>query len=85
MAGFTLADFQTIIEECLADATPPTLDEATADATFEELGFDSLIVYEIAVRTKDAFGFDVPNEALDELKTPRDYTAYVDAHLREAA
>lgn len=81
MAGFTFHDFQRIVAKCFEGADAEALDETALDTSFGDLGYDSLVVYEIAVRIQDEYDVTIPDEALDELKTPGALIAYVDARV----
>ena len=84
MAGFTLTEFQRIVAKCFEGPEVGALDETALNTEFEDLGFDSLVIYEIAVRIQDDYGVAVADEELDNLKTPGAFVAYVDAHLPAA-
>lgn len=81
MAGFTLNEFRGIVAKCFEGADAAALDEAALGTEFDDLGYDSIVVYEIAVRIQDDHGVDIPDEALDEIKTPGAFIEYVAARV----
>lgn len=81
MAAFTLSEFKVVVDACFDGAEADALEESVLDTEFADLGYDSLTVYEIVVRIQDDFSVRVPDEQLDELKTPGALIAYVDAQL----
>lgn len=81
MAGFTLTDLRQVVAQCFEGADAEALDAAALDTRFTDLGYDSIVVYEIVVRIQDDHGVSIPDEALDELDTPGALIAYVDARV----
>ncbi|MEU5432437.1 phosphopantetheine-binding protein [Streptomyces sp. NPDC020719] len=77
MSGFTLTEFRKIVEICFDGADAAALDESVLETEFGDLGYDSLVVYEIAMRVQDDYHVTIPDEALDELRTPGSLIAYV--------
>ena len=51
------------------------------DMSFTELGFDSLAVLEIATRIQQDSRLSVPDEAVEEMKKPRNVLNYVNQML----
>lgn len=81
MAAFTLAEFRTLVGKCFDAQDVVALDEAAVSTEFKELGYDSIGVYEIAVRVQDEYGVDIPDEDFERLTTPAAFIAYVDARV----
>jgi len=77
MADFTLKEFREIVAQCFENSEADELDQAALGTEFSDLGYDSLVVYEIAMRIKDDYGVPIPDEALDELRTPGALIDYV--------
>ena len=51
----------------------------TTEARFDDdLGLDSLDVIEVVMIAEDAFGIDIPDEALEKIKTVQDAVGAVD-------
>ncbi|MGP4114339.1 acyl carrier protein [Streptomyces sp. 4N509B] len=84
MADFTLTEFKSIVDACYEGAESENVQESTVDTEFSELGFDSLVVYEIVTRIQDDYGVTVPDERLDDLKTPAALIGYVREQLSAA-
>ncbi|MEW2495468.1 MULTISPECIES: acyl carrier protein [Streptomyces] len=86
MATFTVADLKTIVGACGVDAEEAAaLDDPSAlDTAFDDLGFDSLLVYEIVTRIQDGFPVLVPDEELDGIGTPAALIGYVNERLTTA-
>ncbi|MEU1404344.1 phosphopantetheine-binding protein [Streptomyces sp. NPDC005728] len=81
MSGFTLTEFQQVVELCFEGADVTALDETVLGTEFGDLGYDSLVVYEIAMRIQDEYRVAIPDEAFDDLRTPGAFIAYVDARI----
>jgi len=65
-----------IVEELGVDA-----EEVTLEATFsDDLGADSLDLFELVMSIEDEFGVKIPNEELANMKTVQDALDYVEAH-----
>jgi minimal PKS acyl carrier protein len=84
VAGFTPADLQAILDECLPGDDAARLDEGNLDTELADLGYDSLVVAELADRLKDDFHVNIPDDVLDELKTPGALISYVSDRLSAA-
>jgi len=81
MAGFTLTEFRKIVDQCYEGADSGTLDESALDTEFDDLGFDSIVVYEIAVRIQDDYGVAITDDELDGLTTPGAFITFVDSRV----
>ena len=74
---FSFSDSQaTLLEEVeakvfqvLRSAAKCKQDKLSREATFEELGFDSLDGVELVVAMEEYFGFDIPNEEAEKITT----------------
>jgi acyl carrier protein len=56
-------------------------DEVTMDATFsDDLGADSLDLFELVMAIEDASGVKIPNEDLANIKSVKDALNYVEAN-----
>lgn len=63
-----------IVEELDADA-----EEVTLEASFiDDLGADSLDLFELVMSIEDAFGVSIPNEELAGIKTVKDVIEYAE-------
>jgi acyl carrier protein len=68
MAEFTLADLREIVRQCEED--PDALQESSLASSFRDLGYDSLMVYEMVTRIQDDYAVRLSDEELDGLDTP---------------
>lgn len=60
-----------------------SIDESriTEDASFkEDLGADSLDLFELVMSLEDKFGIEIPSEDLEQLETVKDVVNYVEEH-----
>ncbi|MDW3848652.1 phosphopantetheine-binding protein [Micromonospora aurantiaca] len=81
MRQFTIEDLRAIIEECLGGEDTAAVTEATLHDRFDDLGFDSLALYEIVTRIQDGLHVTIPDEAVDRLRTPAEVLEYVNGRL----
>lgn len=58
-------------------------DKIAPDATFQELGADSLDTVEMLVSVEKAFGVEVPDEAAANLQSVNDLVAYIEEELKK--
>lgn len=67
---------EIIVEELGVDA-----DEVTMEATFaDDLGADSLDLFELVMSIEDEFGVAIPNEELVNIKTVKNAADYIEAN-----
>ncbi|MEU5423196.1 acyl carrier protein [Streptomyces sp. NPDC001407] len=71
MASLTFSDLFRILTECAGADDTTAVSEDSLDATFEDLGYDSLALMESAARIKQEYGVDLSDDALYEIETPR--------------
>ncbi len=65
-----------IVEELGVD-----LEEVTLEATFaEDLGADSLDLFELVMSIEDEFGVAIPNEELVNIKTVKNAVDFIEAN-----
>jgi acyl carrier protein len=81
VANFTLADLQVILDKCLPDDEAVRLESGNPDTDFGELGYDSMVIAELAVRLHDDYGVNIPDDVLDDLTTPAALVAYVSPRI----
>jgi len=58
-----------------------TFDDVTADTTLDELGVDSLRAIAILYAIEDETGVEIPNEALETIKTVGDIIDIVECGI----
>ena len=55
--------------------------EITADTSFkDDLGADSLDLFELVMALEDEYGIEIPSEDLEKIVTVGDVVEYVNAH-----
>lgn len=53
--------------------------EVTLEANFQDdLGADSLDLFELVMSFEEEFGVEIPNEDLEQIKTVKDCVTYID-------
>ena len=58
------------LKEIIADVLNVNADEITEDTTFvDDLGADSLDVYQIVMKIEEAFEIEIPAETIKEIST----------------
>ena len=67
-----------IIKEIVADALGTEVSTLTAETSFkEDLGADSLDLFEMVMTLEEEFDVEIPSEDLEEIKTIGDVEAYI--------
>lgn len=66
------------IREVICEQLEIESDEVTLDTTFEELGADSLDLFQIVIELEEKYGIQI--EEVDGLKTIKDAVNYVEEH-----
>ena len=57
------------------------IDEITPETTFlEDLGADSLDLFEMVMAFEEAFEVEIPSEDLEQIQTVGDVVKYLEAH-----
>ena len=83
MTTFTIVKLKEIMQSA-ADGAEVELEGDFLDTPFPDLDFDSLAVLEVATRVQHDYNLAIPDEAVAELKTPRDVLDYVTRRLSES-
>ena len=66
------------IKEITADALGTEVDNLTAETSFkDDLGADSLDLFELVMALEEEFEVEIPTEDLEEIKTLSDVEAYI--------
>ena len=66
------------LKEAIADVLNVDPNEVTEEATFtEDLGADSLDVYQIVMKIEEAFGIEIPAEAVQQISTGGEAVALI--------
>jgi acyl carrier protein len=81
VATFTFEDVKRILVERVGVAEENVSDDP--DATFEDMGLDSLAFVEIQLAIQQEYGFTIPDEDADKLQTVGQGIDYVNQRLAE--
>ncbi len=74
-------DLSERIQTIVADQLGVELAEVTKDASIlDDLGADSLDVVELVMTLEEAFNIEVPDEAVEEMRTIGDVHRFVESH-----
>jgi act minimal PKS acyl carrier protein len=84
MNPLTLTELREIMRACVGDEPSAQVDGDILDRTFTDLSFDSLALLEVAARIQETYRIPVPDEAVEQMKTPRDVVDYVNLQLTAA-
>ncbi|MDD5886274.1 MAG: acyl carrier protein [Oscillospiraceae bacterium] len=69
------------IKDILVDQLEIEPEKITMDASFtEDLGADSLDLVDLVMSLEDEFGMEVPDDAIESLKTVGDAVRYIESH-----
>ncbi len=85
MQKFTLDDLRTIMRSCAGEAESTDLDSDILDASFEELGYDSIALLETAGRIERSTGITIADDELTVLGTPRALVDLVNSGISRGA
>lgn len=69
------------VKEILCDQLGIDASQVTAEAgIFEDLGADSLDIVDVVMNLEEAFDTEIPDDAIESLKTVGDVARYIDEH-----
>ena len=69
------------IKKMVADNLGVEESKITENASFkDDLGADSLDLFELTMALEDEYGIEIPSEALEKIVTVGDVVEYVNAH-----
>ena len=69
------------IKEIIAEQLSADADTITAETSFkEDLGADSLDLFELVMSFEEEFGVEIPTEDLEGINTVQDIVDYIEAH-----
>lgn len=84
MQEFTFDHLKEALQASAGTDGSIDLDGDVLDTPFEELGYDSLAMLELANRVQRDFRVPMPDDARHHMPTPRAALAYVNARFAEA-
>ncbi|MEU7881469.1 acyl carrier protein [Microbispora bryophytorum] len=86
MKQLTVATLRTIVDACVGtDGSTTRVDDSVLDTTWDELGLDSLAVYEVVTRLQDELGVRISDDDIDTFGTPRLMIDSINGRLVELA
>ena len=75
-------DLSDRVQSIVADQLGVELAEVTKDASIlDDLGADSLDLVELVMTLEEAFDIEVPDEAIEEMRTIGDVQRFVESHV----
>ena len=77
-----MADTLQTLKKIIAEKLDLNPDKITAESTMEDIGLDSLDIFDIIFRAEDAFNIKVSNYQV-ELKTLQDVVNLIDELIKE--
>ena len=67
------------VKEIVADSLGADVSTLTAESSFkEDLGADSLDLFEMVMALEEAFNVEIPSEDLEKIKTIKDVKDYIE-------
>lgn len=81
--SFSLDDLRMLMRACAGIDESVDLDGDIGGYTFEELGYDSLAVLEMAAKIQNMLGVAISDDAAQELTTPDSLVDYVATRLTD--
>lgn len=85
MPELTIVDVRRILRECAGEDDAVDLDGDIADTTFDDLGYDSLALLEMATVIERELSVTLDDDAVTDARTPRMFLTLVNRRLAEAA
>ncbi len=69
------------VKEILVESLGVEADQVTMEATFkDDLGADSLDLFDMVMTFEEKFGVEIPNEELEAMATVGDVVKYIETH-----
>jgi act minimal PKS acyl carrier protein len=85
MAQFTVADLVRLLRECAGEEESVNLDGDILDVRFDDLGYDSLALFNTISRIERDYGVQLPDEAVADATTPRALLDEINQSLQKVA
>ena len=76
-----MATNQERLIEIIAQQLTVDEDNVTPDATFEDLGADSLDTVELVMALEEEFDIEIPDSDAEKIQTVQDALSYLDEHV----
>jgi len=72
------------VKKVIANQLSMEVEEINVESTFsEDLGVDSLEIFEIVMSLEEEFEIEIPNEDIENIKTIQDIVNYVKSKVEE--
>lgn len=72
------------VKKVIADQLSMEVEEVKIESTFtEDLGVDSLEIFEIVMSLEEEFNIEIPNEDIENIKTIGDIVNYMKSKVEE--
>jgi minimal PKS acyl carrier protein len=78
---FTIDDLALLLRECGGEDESPDWDVPILDESFEDLGYDSLVLFNVVCRIERSHSIRLTDEAVADALTPRDLLAVINSRL----
>lgn len=84
MTVFTLDDLVRIMRQSAGEYLETGPAGEVAENSFDELGYDSLALLELAARIQQEFPVTMPDESIEHMKSPAQTVEYVNQRIAAA-
>ncbi|RFU83711.1 acyl carrier protein [Streptomyces triticagri] len=81
MSSISFDDLKAIMSRCIGELDGKEITEADLATPFTDIGYDSLAVLEIASQLQREYSLQIPDEAIEEMDSPKAVIDYVNANL----
>ena len=81
---FEIQDLVRALRECAGEDESVDMDGNILDITFEELGYDSLALFNTIGRIERDYSVSLPDEVVVDAKTPAELLQQINAKLAQA-
>jgi len=79
MTEFTIDDLAPLLRECGGEDESPDWDGPGLDESFEDLGYDSLVLFNVVCRIERSHSIRLSDQAVADALTPRDLLAAINS------
>jgi act minimal PKS acyl carrier protein len=85
MSEFTLEYLVKTLRESAGEDEEVNLDGDILDVTFDDLGYDSLALFNTVSRIEREFGISLPDNVVEQAETPRAMLGEINQHIGQPA
>ncbi|MFF2789752.1 MULTISPECIES: acyl carrier protein [unclassified Streptomyces] len=83
MAAFEIQELVRLLRECAGEEESVDLEGDILDTTFEDLGYDSLALFNTVSRIERDHCVELPDEVVTEARTPGELLGLINAQLAQ--